>query len=315
MDRLIELVLLFFAYSFAGWVIEVTLKAIQYRRFINRGFLTGPWLPIYGSGAALITVAAKCVPRGESSVSTTFLMSFLLCGLVEYSVSFWLEKRFHARWWDYSQKPMNLHGRVWIGNLTLFGLGGLFIVYAGNPFLIALFDRWPAAAKDSLAGALAAVFIADAVISHFVMRLVKTGVEHSAADNTEDINREVRRLMQDRSYFHRRFADAYPNVIYQTDRVKKRMEEIRAETERLRREAERRRAALQENLTQRRDQLAASLEPSSAVRQQLMQKQEALIDLIYDESQASAEARALKAEIDARRSKLDSRLSRRLLGR
>ena len=52
-DRLINLILLFFAYAFLGWCIEVTLKYFQFHRFINRGFLTGPWLPIYGSGAAL----------------------------------------------------------------------------------------------------------------------------------------------------------------------------------------------------------------------------------------------------------------------
>ena len=58
-ESLINLILLFFAYAFLGWCIEVTLKYFQFHRFINRGFLTGPWLPIYGSGAALITVVIK----------------------------------------------------------------------------------------------------------------------------------------------------------------------------------------------------------------------------------------------------------------
>ena len=53
-ERLINLILLFFTYAFLGWCIEVTLKLFQFHRFINRGFLTGPWLPIYGSGAALM---------------------------------------------------------------------------------------------------------------------------------------------------------------------------------------------------------------------------------------------------------------------
>ena len=111
-DRLINLILLFFAYAFLGWCIEVTLKYFQFHRFINRGFLTGPWLPIYGSGAALITVVIKGLAPLEFSVGTTFIVSFLLCGFLEYMTSYVLEERFHARWWDYSQKPMNLHGRV-----------------------------------------------------------------------------------------------------------------------------------------------------------------------------------------------------------
>ncbi len=56
MEIFINLILLFFTFSFIGWIIEVTLKYRQFCRFINRGFLIGPWLPIYGSGAGLITL-------------------------------------------------------------------------------------------------------------------------------------------------------------------------------------------------------------------------------------------------------------------
>ena len=135
-ESLINLILLFFAYAFLGWCIEVTLKYFQFHRFINRGFLTGPWLPIYGSGAVLITAVIKGLAPLEFSVGTTFAVSFLLCGFLEYMTSYVLEKRFHARWWDYSLKPMNLHGRVWIGNLVLFGLGGVVIVDLINPLLL-----------------------------------------------------------------------------------------------------------------------------------------------------------------------------------
>ena len=81
--HLINLNLLFFSYAFIGWCIEVTLKYLQFHRFINRGFLTGPWLPIYGSGAALITVVTSGLSPLESSVGTTFVVSFLLCGFLE----------------------------------------------------------------------------------------------------------------------------------------------------------------------------------------------------------------------------------------
>ena len=133
MEYFIDLVLLFFAFSFLGWCIEVTLKYFEFHRFINRGFLTGPWLPIYGSGAALITVVVGGLAPLERGYGTTFALSFVLCGVLEYMTSFVMEKRFHARWWDYSKKPMNLHGRVWIGNLVLFGLAGVGIMHLFNP--------------------------------------------------------------------------------------------------------------------------------------------------------------------------------------
>ncbi len=299
-ENLMNLMLLFFAYAFLGWCIEVTLKYFQFHRFINRGFLTGPWLPIYGSGAALITIAVNGLAPLESSVGTTFVVSFILCGIVEYMTSFVLEKRFHARWWDYSQKPMNLHGRVWIGNLILFGLGGVLIVKLFNPLLFRLSGHMSFGLREILAIVLSCIFAADYGISHFVLKLVKTGVENSEADDTEAINKEVHLLLHDRSFFHRRFAEAYPEVIYKTERITARMEAIKAETERLRMEAERRAAEM-------REELAVNLEPTARVKNTIIEKQEALIDLLYQEDTASEEIRALKREVEEKRAVLQKR--------
>ena len=241
MEYFVNLLLLFFFYSFVGWCIEVTLKYFQYHRFINRGFLAGPWLPIYGSGCALITFAVdklSMLSRYESSFGSVFAVSFILCGVLEYSASYFMEKRFHARWWDYSQKPMNLHGRVWIGNLMLFGLGGMVVYKITNPLILPLFSGISLMKRTYVAAGLSCLFVTDYVISHFVLKLVKDSVEKSEADNTEEIGKEVRRMLSDKSLFARRFANAYPEVIYRTEKVKKRLEAIRAEAERMMKEAE-----------------------------------------------------------------------------
>ena len=243
MEYFADLVLLFFSYSFVGWCIEVTLKYFQYHRFINRGFLAGPWLPIYGSGCALITLAVDGLAhlsRYESSFGSVFAVSFVLCGFLEYGASWFMEKRFHARWWDYSRKPMNLNGRIWIGNLMLFGLGGMIVVKYINPLLLPLYAKASLGTREIVAGCLSVLFISDFIVSHFVLKLVKSGVEHSEADNTEEIGREIRKLLSDKNMFARRFAEAYPDVIYRTEKVKARLARIREETERLRKEAEQR---------------------------------------------------------------------------
>jgi hypothetical protein len=221
--------------------------------------------------------------------------------------SYILEKRFHARWWDYSQKPMNLRGRVWIGNLVLFGLGGVLIVHVFDPLLYKLFARIPLNARETLAAALTALITADFIMSHFILKLVKTGVEQSKADNTEQISREVRLLLSDRSVFHRRFADAYPEVIYRTERVAQRMEAIRLETERLRREAEQRAADMGQRLEAGREQLAQRLEPTAMLKSGVIEKQGALIGMLYDESSATAEMKELKREIDRDMTRLQNR--------
>ena len=302
-ERLISLILLFFSYAFIGWCIEVTLKYFQFHRFINRGFLTGPWLPIYGSGAVLITIAVKGAAPLESSIGTTFVLSLLLCGLLEYLTSYVLEKRFHARWWDYSQKPMNLHGRVWIGNLILFGLGGVLIVNLINPLLERISRHLSLPAQEVLALSLSAIFLADYVMSHFVLKLVKTEVEGSKADNTEEISREVKLLLRDRSVFYRRFAEAYPEVIYKTERITARIDAIRAETEKLRQEAEAR-------VAQMRQELAENLEPTASIKNTILEKQDALIGLIYREETASLEMKNLKRDIESKKAVLQRRRAR-----
>lgn len=296
MEYLVDLVLLFFFYSFVGWCIEVTLKFFQYHRFINRGFLTGPCLPIYGSGCALITAAIDglvLVSRYESSYGSVFAVSFVLCGILEYLVSYFLEKRFHARWWDYSQKPMNLHGRIWIGNLMLFGLGGVIVVKIVNPLMYRLLTSIPIKARYITAIVLLMVLLADYIVSHFVLKLVKDSIEKSEADNTEAIGREVRRMLGDRSLFARRFANAYPEVIYRTEKVKARMEAIKAETERLKKEVQ--------------QQLSERFEPTSQIKNSVISRQDSLISRLYDPESADAETRALKEEIDRDMERLKNR--------
>ena len=300
MEYVVDLILLFLAYSLLGWCIEVTLKYFEFHRFINRGFFTGPILPIYGSGAALITLIVGGLSPFESAYGTTFALSFLICGAVEYLTSYCMEKRFHARWWDYSQKPMNLHGRVWIGNLILFGLGGVAIIHIIDPILYRIFDSVSMTVKEIVAGVLLALFAADFVLTHFVLKLVKIGVESSEADNTEEISKEIYLLLSNRSVLYKRFADAYPDVIYRTERINARLAAVKAETERLRREAEQR-------IAERRDQVADRLEPSTLIKSAIIDRQSALIDLLYDETRATDHMKALKADIDRDKERLGSR--------
>jgi uncharacterized membrane protein len=299
-EDILHLILMFFFYSFLGWCMEVVLKYIQLHRFVNRGFYTGPVCPIYGSGAVLITLVVQWLSPLEYAVGTTFAISFLLCGALEYFTSLVMEKRFHARWWDYSQKPMNLHGRVWIGNLVLFGLGGVAVVHLMNPVLLASLASFSVVAQEIAAGILVALFAADYVLTHFMMKLVKTGVESSEADSTEALNKEIRLLLSDRNVFYRRFADAYPDVIYRTERIKSRLDAVREESGRILAEAEK-------QLSDQKQKIISRAEPSTLIRISIMDKQERLIAMLYDEASATPEMREMKKEIDRDRLRLESR--------
>ena len=299
MEYWTNVILLFFVYAFAGWCMEVILKYRQYHRFINRGFLTGPVCPIYGCGAVLITVVIGNLASVESGLVMTFALSFVICGAVEYFTSLILEKIFHARWWDYSTKPMNLQGRIWIGNLLLFGVAGVAIIHILNPFFYRIFGIFSLKTREIVMIILLVILAVDFVVSYFVLKLVKVGVDSSEADNTEEISKEVHQLLTNRSYFYSRFADAYPEVVYKTERVQKRLAEIKAETERLRQEAEKRHE-------ERKEKVAASLEPVYLIRAELIDKQEELIAMLYDEATANDKMKGLKAEIDRQKNRLDN---------
>ncbi|MGI6607818.1 MAG: putative ABC transporter permease [Erysipelotrichaceae bacterium] len=230
-----QLFILFFIYSVIGWVVEVLFVFLESKKIVNRGFLIGPYLPIYGLGAVLITLASFYIPFMDDSISSGFLISFIICGILEYLTSYIMEKRFSIRWWDYSTKPMNLNGRVWIGNLILFGLGGAVIIKLVNPIIFRFFERITDYQFRIASIIILIILITDWIFSHFILKLLRTEVVHSTGDSTEKIAEEIRELFSSRTVFHRRILDAYPNLEYRTDKIKARLEKAKVEIEKINR--------------------------------------------------------------------------------
>ena len=117
----IEIIFLsFIFYSFIGWLYESALVTyIQKRTFINRGFFLGPYCPIYGAGAVFCYLLLKDI----SNPIILFIMAAIVCCTLEYFTSYVMEKLFHARWWDYSNLPFNINGRVCLAGAIIFGAG------------------------------------------------------------------------------------------------------------------------------------------------------------------------------------------------
>lgn len=218
--------LLFIIYSVLGWIMEVTCKLIQYKRFINRGFLIGPYCPIYGCGGILITLLLN---RYISDPFVLFVMAILLCGTLEYLTSWFMEKAFKARWWDYSQRKFNLNGRVCLGTIIPFGILGLFISYISNPFLLGKIYQIPEIWLNIISGTILVIFIIDNIVSGIVVRfLKKTEVSVSKKeDNTEEITKQVREILGQKSALHRRLMNAYPKLQSVKIKIKEKQEKIK----------------------------------------------------------------------------------------
>lgn len=238
-----KLILLLFFYSCLGWLMEVILKYIEFHRFINRGYLIGPYCPIYGCGVVAMTVLVEEVLRGRGSFGDVFLAGMVVCGALEYFVSWIMEKLFHARWWDYSKKPMNLHGRIWIGNIILFGLGSVIVIKFVNPILMVILNAWSNRRLVVSSVSIVCVFIVDNVISGKMMNVVKREIdatEVGVTDNTEEISGKIRELLLGKNILLRRISHAYPTLkirpLHLTKQLKKARQEVKAATKRVKTE-------------------------------------------------------------------------------
>lgn len=158
-----SLILLFFIFAFIGWVWEVSLHLVSDGVFVNRGVLHGPWLPIYGSGGVLILVALN---KLRIHPALEFICTVVLCGIVEYSTSYYLEVTHDGKkWWDYTGYFLNINGRICAEGLLVFGIGGMAIVYVLAPLLDNHIKRIKVGILVPLCIVLVTAFAADQVYS------------------------------------------------------------------------------------------------------------------------------------------------------
>ena len=161
-DALTTLFLEFFAFSTLGWIYEATYSSIIEGRFVNPGFLNGPYCPAYGFG-----VIAAIVFLSKIENNFVFaLASAIVATILEFFTSVILELAYNARWWDYSNHPFNLDGRICLDAFVFFGIGALICVRIIHPHLEAAINRMPDRIRNGLAIVLLIVILADFAITH-----------------------------------------------------------------------------------------------------------------------------------------------------
>ena len=220
--------MLFIIYAVAGWICEVTLQLIQKHKLADRGFLIGPYCPIYGCGAILITLCLT--PFNEHPIGL-FILAMVLCGSLEYATSFIMEKAFNARWWDYSNMRFNINGRICLETLVPFGIAGLLIIYVFNPFLISMIGLMGENVLNITSIAILVIFVADVIVSSkIIYNIKKTNKEVSqqeSKDSTEIISEKVREILRNKSFLNRRLIEAFPDF---TTILKEKGEELKRKT-------------------------------------------------------------------------------------
>lgn len=161
---LTSIVLIFFTFSIIGWLWEMSIYIYEQGIFVNRGAMHGPWLPIYGSGGILVVLLLK---RISHRPGLTLICSMALCGALEYFTAWYLWKKYHAIWWDYSGYFLNVHGRISAEALAIFGIGAMAFIYVLAPFFDSLYSKIPKKIATTIAVCLVVIFTADALYSFY----------------------------------------------------------------------------------------------------------------------------------------------------
>lgn len=208
MDPFIFYFFLFYLYSILGWIIETTYVATIEKKFINRGFLIGPYLPIYGSSAIIMILYLN---QYKENPLTVFLLAIFVCTFLEYITSYIMEKLFKARWWDYTNQKFNINGRVCLKNSFMFGILSLLLIYLINPTLITLINKMNDTWLSVITIICFIIFITDIIISFNVILKLKHNFENIKFDATMEIRKLIDTKIK-RKYLQNRIYNAFPKL-------------------------------------------------------------------------------------------------------
>lgn len=179
-------VLLFFIYCFCGWVWESCYVSICKRRWVNRGFLRGPILPIYGFGAILILFVTLPV---KNNLALVWLFGMLAATILEYVTGAVMEKIFQVRYWDYSHHMVQLNGYICLSSSIAWGFFSILLIRFIHPPVGRFLNTIPDWVVDPLAFFLVAVFMVD------VVRSVQAALDlRDMLKKLTEENEELRRL-------------------------------------------------------------------------------------------------------------------------
>ncbi len=151
-------VLLFFIYSFCGWIWECGYVSARMRQWVNRGFLHGPWIPLYGSGAILVLFLTLPV---REHLALVFLVGMAGATALEYVTGAVMERLFQMRYWDYSKDPLNVNGYICLPVSLVWGGFSVLLTEVLHPPVERLVLAVPQAAADGIGLVLTVLFTVD----------------------------------------------------------------------------------------------------------------------------------------------------------
>ncbi|MFA6508527.1 MAG: putative ABC transporter permease [Treponemataceae bacterium] len=236
-EQILNWFLYFSAASGLGWILESTFRSIQEHRLVNSGFLSGPFVPIYGFGALFVALLARLLAHTHGVLFWAILA--ISPTIVEYTASYLLEKLFGLRLWDYQDQPFNLKGRVCLAFSLCWVVLTAFAVFYIEPFLLGKITAIGIHERYFLSGALSMYFAMDTVGSSraiinfkaFVVDLKALAARGGAFFPSLEIDagrlpREIKRLVKPLKAFPQLSGELKPMLHAIPDWITARLESI-----------------------------------------------------------------------------------------
>lgn len=209
-------IVFFFIYSLIGWIWEVIYVAYEDGKITNRGFLNGPILPIYGTGAVIILMSTL---RFRDNILLVYLLGMISATILEYITGEIMEYIFHARYWDYSDKAFNIKGHIYLLASLLWGIFSILLVRYVHPFIEDIVMMMPYRITEILSILIVVLITIDTTRSVRVAFDLKSILRKDIEELKERIKiereyRELRKLLERNPYaVSRRFPKKIKEII------------------------------------------------------------------------------------------------------
>jgi len=161
MNEIIKITSYFVIYSLVGWILESAYKTCLFKKFVNSGFLFGPFCPIYGFGALIMYLFTGL----KGKYALLFITAFVILSVWEYLVGIMLEKLFKTKYWDYSEDKFNFQGRLCLKNSIFWGILAIIFVEIANPITVRLIEKVPENILSYITIILSFYIITDIILS------------------------------------------------------------------------------------------------------------------------------------------------------
>lgn len=235
----------FFVYGFLGWCTEVAFAACKEHRFVNRGFLNGPFCPIYGFGVSLVIIF---LTPYRSNLILLYIASIILVTLLEGITGWAMDKIFHNKWWDYSNMPLNIGGYVCLPFSLVWGIACVAIMNLIHPLIHHVLALMPRTLGIVLIVLFGILLIIDTCVTTSAIFKFNRQLEHMekiaselhdlsnqlgeniysttvrALEAADDLQEKARDAVED---FHEKQQDAAENIHARTEELRHRYNELK----------------------------------------------------------------------------------------